>query len=835
MTNTNPEPASETPPVGEQILPRVIEQEMKEAYLNYAMSVIVGRALPDVRDGLKPVHRRILYTMYNAGLLHNKPFRKSAFIIGRTMSDWHPHGDMAIYDSLVRMAQDFSLRYPLVKGQGNWGSLDGDNAAASRYTEAKLAKMAEALLDDLEKETVNMQPNFDGSLQEPTVLPSKIPNLLVNGSSGIAVGMATNIPPHNLQEVCAGIIAAIDNPEITTEELMKIILGPDFPTGGEVVCSTGLQYAYNYGKGKVTIKAITELEENKGNNKIIVKEIPYQVNKSELIEQIAELVKEKRIMGIRDINDESDREGIRIVIELKSDAEPQVVLNQLYQYSNLQISFGIQNLALVNNQPKTLGLRQLIQQHIKHRQEVITRRTQYDLRQAQERVHILEGLLVALSNIDAVISGIKQSGTVEEARDFLMNTYNLTEIQAKAILDLRLQKLAALEQQKIHDEHSDLLRQIAIFMEILASEQKVLGLIKSELQEVKEEYGDERRSKITYGSEEEDFEVEDLIEEEQVVVTMTHAGYLKRMPIDAYKTQKRGGKGVIAAGMKEEDFVERIYIASTHDYLLFFTDHGQLYWLKVYHIPESSRQAKGKHIANLIELVAGESITAIVPVPDLTQGFLFMATKQGTVKKTELSEFSNPRKGGIRAITLDEGDSLVGVKYTTGNNEIILATKLGLANRFNEEAVRSIGRQGAGVRGIRLEEGDEVIGMLAAESNMEILTLTEKGYGKRTEVSEYRLCNRGGKGVTNIKITDKNGPVQNVMVVDGKEELMLISKNGVAIRMKCSDISVIGRATQGVRVMKLEENDQLAAAAKIVVEEEGEQLAAKVVVVGETS
>ena len=820
MTKTNPENPPEqldNPSLqsGETILPRVIEEEMKEAYVNYAMSVIVGRALPDVRDGLKPVHRRILYSMYEMGLSYNKPFKKSARIVGDTLGKFHPHGDLAIYDSLVRMAQDFSLRYPLIKGQGNWGSLDGDPAAAQRYTEAKLQKIAEEMLADIEKDTVNFRDNFDGSLQEPTVLPSKIPNLLINGSSGIAVGMATTIPPHNLREVCAGIIAAINNPEITVEELMQIIPAPDFPTGAEVVCSTGLQYAYRYGKGKVTIKAVGEFEKNK----IVVKEIPYQVNKAELIEQIAELVKDKRIPGIRDINDESDREGIRVVIELKQDTDPHVVLNQLYQYSNLQVSFGIQMLALVNNQPRTLGLKDFIQHHIGHRKNVIVRRTQHDLTQAQEKVHVLEGLLIALLNIDEVIPGIRQSRTVEEARQFLMSSYNLTEIQARAILDMKLQRLASLEQEKIRDEHAGLLQQIASFQEILASEPKVLSLIKQELQEIKEEYGDERRSRISYSAEEEEFEVEDLIAEEQVVVTMTHAGYLKRMPLEVYKTQKRGGKGVIAAGMKEEDFVDRIYIASTHDYLLFFTDQGQLYWLKVYHIPEASRQAKGKHIANLIELSKDERITAIVPVRDFTEGYLFMATKDGTVKKTGLMEFSNPRKGGIRAVTLDEGDSLVGVKYTTGNNEIILATKQGSANRFNEEAVRSIGRAGTGVRGIKLEQDDEVIGMLAAEPNMDILTLTEKGYGKRTPVSEYRLCNRGGKGVTNIKITDKNGPVANVMVVDGREELMLISKNGVAIRIKCSDISQIGRATQGVRVMKLEERDQLAAAAKIVVEE----------------
>ena len=807
-----PEPSPPEP--GETILPRVIEQEMKEAYVNYAMSVIVGRALPDVRDGLKPVHRRILYAMHEMGLQHNKPFKKSARITGDTMGKYHPHGDIAVYDALVRMAQEFSLRYPLIKGQGNFGSIDGDPAAHQRYTEAKLNKLAEEMLADIEKETVNFRDNFDGSLQEPTVLPSKIPNLLINGSSGIAVGMATNIPPHNAQEVCDGIMALIDRPELTVEELVQIIPAPDFPTGAEVVCGTGLVHAYTYGKGKVIIKAIMATEKNK----IIVSEIPYQVNKEELIEHIANLVKDKRIIGIRDINDESDREGIRIVIELKQDADSHVIMNQLYQYSNLQVSFGIQFLALVDNQPKLLGLKEIIQHHIGHRKNVIVRRTQYDLNQAQEKVHVLEGLLIALNNLDTVIPGIRNSKTVEEARQFLLTTYALTEIQAKAILEMRLQKLASLEQEKIRDEHAELLKQIISFQEILASELKVLSLIKAELQEIKEEYGDPRRSRITIGGEDDLFEMEDLVKDETVVVTITHAGYLKRLPLDTYKTQRRGGKGVLATGMKEEDFVEKMYIASTHDYLLFFTDQGQLHWLKVYQVPEASRQAKGKHVSHVIAL-GPEKITAVIPVRDFKEGYLFMATTQGTVKKTELQEFAHPRRGGIRAITIDESDSLVGVKYTAGNNEIILATKLGSANRFNEDDVRPIGRQGRGVRGIRLDDGDEVIGLLAAEEGKDILTLTEKGYGKRTPVSEYRLCNRGGKGVTNIKITEKNGPVSSVMVVDGREELMLISKNGVAIRMKCSDISQIGRATQGVRVMKLDESDQLAAAAMIVVED----------------
>ena len=799
----------------DQIIPRVIEDEMKEAYVNYAMSVIVGRALPDVRDGLKPVHRRILYAMYELGMLHNKPFKKCARIVGEVLGKFHPHGDTAVYDSLVRMAQDFSLRYPLIKGQGNFGSLDGDNAAAMRYTEAKLNKLAEDMLKDIEKNTVNFKDNFDASLKEPTVLPSKIPNLLINGSTGIAVGMATSIPPHNLNEVCNGVIATIDNPEISTEELMEIIPAPDFPTGGEVACGNALWHAYAKGKGKVRIKAISEVK----GDKIIVTEIPYMVNKAELIGQIANLVKDKRVPGIRNINDESDREGVRVVIDLKKDTDPQVVLNQLYKYSRLRVSFGINLLSLVDNQPKVLGLKDLLGHHVIHRKDVIVRRTKYDLEQAEKRVHILNGLLVALNNVDEVVAGIKRSRTVEEAKQFLMSTYSLTEVQAKAILEMRLQKLASLEQEKIRKEHEELLEKIKLYKEILESEQKVLAMIKEELEEIKAQYGDERRSRIVQG-EDEDVDIEELIEEETVVVTMTNSGYVKRLPLTTYKTQRRGGKGVKAAGMKDEDFVERLYVTSTHAYLLVFTDQGQLYWLKVYQIPEASRQAKGKHMANVLEMKQGENINAIIPVRDFKEGYLFMATRNGTVKKTELLNFSKPRRGGIRAISLDENDSLVGVKYTEGDQQIILATRHGQANRFKESDVRSMGRTARGVRGIRLAQNDWVVGMLAAEESRNILTITEKGYGKRTPVSEYRLCNRGGKGVTNIKITEKNGPVKAVMLVDGIEDLMLVSKKGIGIRMKCSDISVIGRATQGVRVMRLSEGDSVAATAKIIVEEE---------------
>jgi len=813
-----PDDAVGNPPVeNEQIIPRVIEQEMKSAYLNYAMSVIVGRALPDVRDGLKPVHRRILYSMYEMGMFHNKPFKKCARIVGDCLGKYHPHGDSSVYDALVRMAQNFSLRYPLIKGQGNFGSIDGDSAAAMRYTEAKLNKLAEEMLRDLEKNTVDFTDNFDASLQEPLVLPSKVPNLIINGSSGIAVGMATNIPPHNLTEVCEGTIALIKNPDISVEELIRIIPAPDFPTGGEVVCGNSLLHAYAKGRGKVVIKAISRVE----GDKIIISEIPYQVNKEDLITQIADLVRDKRVLGIRNINDESDQDGIRIVIDLKKDTDPNVILNQLYKYSRLKLSFGINLLALVDNQPQTLGLKEVLEHHVTHRQKVITRRTQYDLDQAEKRVHLLEGLLVAIDNIDTVIPGIRRSKTIDEAKEFLMTTYSLSELQARAILEMRLQKLASLEQEKIRSEYQELLEKITYYNSILASAQKILNLIVEELEEIKTNYGDKRRSRISLG-EDDDVDIEELIEEETVVVTMTNSGYVKRLPLDTYKTQKRGGKGVIAAATKEEDFVERLYVTSNHDYLLAFSDLGQVYWIKVWQLPEGSRQSKGKHIVNLLEMNPEEKISAIIPVKDFKEGYLMMATRDGTVKKTELMDFSRPRKGGIRAITLEDDDRLVNVRYTNGDKEIILATQNGLANRFKESDVRPMGRTAKGVRGIRLGKGDQVIGMLAAEENMNILTLTEKGYGKRTPVDDYRLCNRGGKGVINIKTTDKNGPAKVVMLVDGGDEVMLVSRNGIAIRTRCSEISIIGRATQGLRVMRLNEGDHLAAAAKIVPEEEEE-------------
>jgi len=819
--DSNPEQDPDDPeePEGsDKVKPKLIQEEMKKAYINYAMAVIVGRALPDVRDGLKPVHRRILYAMNDMGMFYNRPFKKCARIVGEVLGKYHPHGDAAVYDSLVRMAQDFSLRYPLIKGQGNFGSVDGDSAAAMRYTEAKLNRFAGDLLKDIDKDTVDFKENFDGSLKEPTVLPSALPNLLVNGSSGIAVGMATNIPPHNVREVCDAVTATIDNPEITVPELMKIVPAPDFPTGGEVYVGGELLAGYTRGRGRVMIKSVVEIEEDKG--KIIVKEIPYMVNKADLIIQIAELVKDKRIPGIRNINDESDREGIRVVIDLKRDVDPQIVLNQLYKHSRLRVSFSLNMLALVDNQPKLLGLKDFLSNHISHRKDVVTRRTQYELKKAEERLHILDGLLIALNNLDDVIPGIRNSSTVEEAKEFLMNNYQLSEIQAKAILDMKLQKLASLEREKIKTEHQDLTSLAERLREILASEEKIYNIIKEETEELKNRYGDERRSNIIIGDMTA-VDMEDLIEETTQVVTMTNSGYLKRVPIETYRTQHRGGKGVLATGMKDEDFIENVYVTSTHAYLLFFTDMGQVYWLKVYHIPEGSRQSRGKHVANLTELREGENITAVVSVRDFEEdSCLFMATEKGTVKKTKIKYFSKPRKGGIRAISLPEEDSLIGVKSVMPGQEIILVTRKGLANRFKESKVRDMGRTAYGVRGIRLNSGDEVVSLLVAEPGKLILTLTMKGYGKRTPVSDYRLCNRGGKGVTNLKVTAKNGKVVTAKIVDGDEDMMLISRKGVGIRVKSKSISVIGRATQGVRVMRLGADDQLAAAAKIINEDE---------------
>ncbi|HIG96632.1 TPA: DNA gyrase subunit A [Candidatus Woesearchaeota archaeon] len=801
-----------------RIIPRVIEEEMKKAYLDYAMSVIVGRALPDVKDGLKPVHRRILFAMNEMGMHHNKPFKKSARIVGEVLGKYHPHGDTAVYDSLVRMAQEFSLRYPLIDGQGNFGSIDGDNAAAMRYTEARLTKIAEELLVDIDKETVDFQPNFDGSLQEPIVLPAKIPNLLINGSSGIAVGMATNIPPHNAGEIIDGVIAVIDNPESTVDQIMHHVKGPDFPTFGSI-SRQELREAYQTGKGKITIKAKAEIEAKKDRERIIITEIPYQVNKSMLVEEIAEQVKSKTIQGISDIRDESNREGIRVVIELKKDAASQVVLNQLMTYTRLTTTFGVIMLALVDNQPQLLNLKQMMEHFIKHREVVVRRRSEFELRKAQERCHILDGLLIALKHIDEIVQKIKKSKDTEVAKNMLIADYELTEMQAKAILDMKLQRLSSLEQEKLRQEHKELLDRIAWLKDLLGSAQKILQIIKEELLELKKGYADARRTRIEIGDGEEVI-TEDLIKQEEVMVTISHNGYMKRIPVEVYKQQGRGGKGVIGAGTQEEDFMEDVFVASTHDSILFFSNKGQVYWKKVYDIPEGSRQARGKAIVNLVELEKDEKITAYIAVKEFKEGlYLFLATKKGIVKKTDLSAYGRPRQGGIRAISLGELDDLVNALLTDGKKQILLATKKGNAVKFNEEDCRPIGRTGQGVIGIRLEEGDEVIGAILADDTKAVLTVTENGYGKRSDIAEYRLIGRGGKGVINIQCSERNGDVVAVDSVTDEDEVMMISQSGIVIRMPCKGISIIGRNTQGVRLMKLDEKDKVVSATKIAREE----------------
>ena len=800
-----------------KIIPNLIQDEMKKAYLSYAMAVIIGRALPDVRDGLKPVHRRILYAMQDLGMYHNKPSKKCARIVGEVLGKYHPHGDTAVYDSLVRMAQNFSLRYPLIKGQGNFGSVDGDNAAAMRYTEAKLSKIAEEMLKDLDKDTVNWKNNFDDSLKEPEVLPNKIPNLLMNGSSGIAVGMATNIPPHNLTELCSAIIAIIENPEIPLDELMKIVPGPDFPTGADVYVGGSLAAAYTRGKGKVYIKSVATIDEAK--QKIIISEIPYQVNKATVIKQIADLVKDKRIQGIKNINDESDRDGIRVVVDVKRDADPNIVLNQLYQFSNLRISYNLNMLALVDGQPRLLSLKEFLTEFIKHRKEVVTRRTQYELQEAQKRLHILDGLLIALNNLDEIIPAIRNSRTVDDARNYLQTKFHLSDLQTKAILDLRLQKLAGLEREKIAGEHQNLTELVETLQGILASEEKIYAIISEETSEVSERFGGPRKSKIIL-NEDDMLDIEDLIEEETVVLTKTHGGYLKRISLDAYRTQGRGGKGVIATVMKDGDFVDDVFVCSTHVWLLLFTSKGKVHWIKTYNVPEGSRQSRGKHVSNLVEFDEGETISSLIPVASLeaddVEGYVVMATANGTIKKTELSSFARPRRGGIRAIELVEGDSLIGVRCSSGGDNIVLVTQNGLANRFNEINVRPMGRTARGVRGIKLKEGDQVVSVLITTPDSEVLTITKKGYGKRSVVQDYRLCNRGGKGVINIKVTEKNGPVVEAKLVSGDEQLMLMSREGVAIRISVSTVPTIGRSTQGVRVMRFKKEDDDVAAVAII-------------------
>ncbi|MBN2421698.1 DNA gyrase subunit A [Candidatus Woesearchaeota archaeon] len=810
-----PNPENSEKPIG-KIVPTVIEKEMKKSFLEYSMSVIVSRALPDIRDGLKPVHRRILYAMNEIGLQHNKPFKKCARIVGEVLGKYHPHGDSAVYDSLVRMAQTWSLRYPLIQGQGNFGSIDGDSAAAMRYTEARLSKISNEVLLDIEKETVEFQKNFDESLLEPKILPTVLPNLLVNGSSGIAVGMATNIPPHNITEVCDAIIQTIKNPEITIKDIAEIIKGPDFPTGAQLCGRNGILHAYTSGRGKVKIRALINVEEKKGKQRLIINEIPYMVNKSQLLEQIAVLVKDKIIEGISGLRDESDRKGMRIVIELKKDANPDIVINQLYKHSRLEATQGVMFLALVNNIPRVLNLKELIEAHIQHRVEIVTKRTQFELKRAEERAHILEGIIIALNNIESIINKIRKSKDIEHAKDILMSDYNLTEIQAKAILDMKLQKLASLEQEKIKIEYNELKKLIQKLKDILASKDAILDIIIKELNNLKETYGDERRTKII--EYEEDLDIEDLIEEEDVVVTISHSGYIKRLALTEYKQQFRGGKGVIGAETKEEDFIEHIFIANTHSYLLVFTNKGKIYWVKVYKIPRTGRYSKGKAIVNLIEgFDKNEKISAVIPIKEFDNNhYLLFATKKGIIKKTKLMAYSRPRHGGIWAINLEENDDVIDVVLTDGSKKIILASKFGQAVKFNETDARPLSRYSKGVIGMRLRKEDEIKGMVIAEDTKTLLTITENGYGKRTIIDEYRLINRGGSGVINIQTTERNGNVVAIKSVTEEDEIILISYEGKVIRTSCKFISVIGRNTQGVRLMRLNQGDRCVDVAKVI-------------------
>ncbi len=800
----------------EHIVKSVIEEEMKRSFLEYAMSVIVARALPDARDGLKPVHRRILFAMNEIGLQHSKSFKKCARIVGEVLGKYHPHGDSAVYESLVRMAQNWSLRYPLVSGQGNFGSIDGDSAAAMRYTEAKLAKIADEMLADIDKETVDFQPNFDGTLDEPTLLPTVLPNLLINGSSGIAVGMATNIPPHNLTEVCDAAIAVIKQPDISIKELIAIVKAPDYPTGGILMGIGGILQAYSTGRGKVKIRARITLEEKQGRERLIVTEIPYMINKSSLLEEIAEQVKNKVVEGISGLRDESDKDGMRIVIELKRDASSDIVMNQLYKHTKLESIQGIRFLALVDNIPRFLDLKQALEAHIQHRVVVVTRRTQFELKKAEARLHVLEGLLIALGSIDEIIRKIKASASVEEARAVLCADYTLSEIQSNAILDMKLQKLASLEQAKIRQEHQEITDLIVNLRRILSDKQEVLSMIVEELETLKTKYSDKRRTDIV--EIDEDLDMEDLIQEEDMIITISHSGYIKRLPLSSYKQQYRGGKGVIGAETKEEDFIERIFIANTHSYLLIFTDKGNVHWLKVYRIPEAGRYSKGKAIVNLLHgLREGEKISAVIPIKEFDdQHFMMFATKKGIVKKTNLMHYSRPRTSGIIAISLDEGDDLIDVILTDGSKQIIIASSVGQAVRFNETDVRTMGRDSRGVIGMRLHGDDVVVGMIIAEEDKTLLTLTENGFGKRTMTSEYRLINRGGTGVINIQTSERNGKVVAVMSVTDEDEIILISQEGMVMRTACKFISIIGRNTQGVRLMKLNAGDRLMDVAKVI-------------------
>ncbi|MDK2919583.1 MAG: gyrase subunit [Candidatus Petromonas sp.] len=792
-----------------------IAEEMKKSYIDYAMSVIVGRALPDVRDGLKPVHRRILYAMNELGLSPDKPYRKSARIVGDVLGKYHPHGDSSVYDAMVRLAQDFSTRYMLVDGHGNFGSIDGDSAAAMRYTEARLAKLSVEMLRDIQKETIDFAPNFDETLKEPVVLPSRFPNLLVNGSSGIAVGMATSIPPHNLKEVIDATVKLIDDPDADVEDMIDIVKGPDFPTGAIIMGKEGIKEAYRKGKGRITVRAQVEIEDiGKGKQAIIVNEIPYQVNKSKLIESIANLVKNKKIEGITDLRDESDRNGIRVVIELKKDTNPNIVLNKLYKHSQLQTTFSIIMIALVDGQPKVLNLYQMLKHYLDHQKEVVTRRTQYDLKKAEDRAHILEGLKIALDNIDAIISLIRGSKNVAIAKEGLIKNFNLTDVQAQAILDMRLQKLTGLEREKIEEEYEELIKQITRFKEILANERLLLNIIKEELIEIRDKYRDERRTKISL--KEDEIDIEDLIDEEDVFITLTHLGYIKRVPATTYRSQRRGGKGVSGLSTRDEDFVEDIFITSTHNYILFFTNRGKVYRLKAYEIPEAKRQAKGTNIVNLLYLEPNEKITAVIPIKKFSKkGYLVMATRHGMIKKCELSQFDTSRKTGLIAISLRDGDELISVKSTTGNNELIIVTEEAMSIRFNEEDVRSMGRTAMGVKAITLNEDDYVVDMGLVNEGDDLLVVSENGYGKRTDLDEYRIQSRGGKGIKTYNISDKTGKLVGAKIVNEKDDIMLINTSGAVIRLKVDGISRLGRNTQGVRLMRFNEGSNIVSIAKL--------------------
>ena len=798
-----------------KMLPIRIEDEMQKSYIDYAMSVIVSRALPDVRDGLKPVHRRILYAMHEAGMASNKPHKKSARIVGEVLGKYHPHGDSSVYDATVRMAQDFSIRYMMVDGHGNFGSVDGDSAAAMRYTEVRMSKIAEEMLDDIEKETVDFVPNYDESLKEPSVLPSKVPNLLINGATGIAVGMATNIPPHNLGEVVDGLIKMIDCPDVTLEELIQVIPGPDFPTGAMIMGSEGIRSAYATGRGSVRMRACTRIERmSNGKQRILVNEIPYQVNKARLIETIAELVRDKVIEGITDLRDESDRNGMRIVMELRKDTNPEVLLNQLYKHTQLQDTFGVNMLALVDGRPRTLGLRDILSHYLNHQKEIVVRRTQFDLKKARDKAHILEGLRIALDHIDSVINTIREARTVDLARTALMETFSLSERQAQAILDLRLQRLTGLERDKIEQDYRETIDLIHYLESVLADEHMVYGIIRENLLEMKRKFGDKRRTQIIQQMQ--DFTNEDLIAEEDIVITITHSGYVKRQPIDTYRSQKRGGRGIQGAGTKEEDFVEHLFTSTTHHHVFFFTSRGRVFVLKGYELPEASRTARGTAIINLLSLQPDEKVTTVIPIREFVEGaFLFMGTRNGIVKKTNLMEFDSVRKNGLIAIGLDDDDDLIGVKLTDGCQNIIMGTRDGMAITFSEEDVRPVGRSARGVKGINLQEMDAIVGMEIMTPNSQVLVVSEQGFGKRTAVDQYRTQTRGGKGLINLKVTEKTGAVVGLRVVKPEQDLLLINNDGIIIRMDVGQIRVIGRNTQGVALMRMVDNQRIVALAMV--------------------